>query len=109
MFYKNELSSSNIKSISRKILLAFIALIITVAIVALFVNSSVSNKLNALSRLTLNLEYDQAKSQRALLLLHEAEDDFQASLLTSDGLKTMRTRPSLHNHSPLSIAYLKTI
>ncbi|HEX8018750.1 hybrid sensor histidine kinase/response regulator [Mucilaginibacter sp.] len=87
MFYKNELTSSNIKSISRKILLAFIALIITLAIVALFVNSSVSNKLNALSRLTLNLEYDQAKSQRALLLLHEAEDDFQASLLTSDGLK----------------------
>jgi signal transduction histidine kinase len=107
MFYKNELSSSNIKSISRKILLAFIALIITLAIVALFVNSSVSNKLNALSRLTLNLEYDQAKSQRALLLLHEAEDDFQASLLTSDGLKNDAYKAKLAQSFTLIDSLLK--
>jgi len=107
MFYKNELTSSNIKSISRKILLAFIALIITLAIVALFVNSSVSNKLNALSRLTLNLEYDQAKSQRALLLLHEAEDDFQASLLTSDGLKNDAYKAKLAQSFTLIDSLLK--
>jgi len=107
MFYKNELSSGNIKSISRKILLAFITLIIALAVVALFVNGSVSNRLNELSRLTLNLEYDQAKSQRALLLLHEAEDDFQASLLTSDGLKNDAYKAKLAQSFTLIDSLLK--
>jgi signal transduction histidine kinase len=107
MFYKNELSSGNIKSISRKILLAFVALIIALTIIALFVNSSVSNRLNALSRLTLNLEYDQAKSQRALLLLHEAEDDFQASLLTPDSLKNNAYKAKLAQSFTLIDSLLK--
>ncbi|SEO03044.1 Response regulator receiver domain-containing protein [Mucilaginibacter gossypiicola] len=107
MFYKNELSSGNIKSISRKILLAFIALIIILAIIALFVNGSVSNRLNTLSGLTLNLEYDQAKSQRALLLLHEAEDDFQASLLTSDSIKNTEYKTKLAQSFTLIDSLLK--
>ncbi|SDE34129.1 Signal transduction histidine kinase [Mucilaginibacter pineti] len=88
MFYKGKSTSTEIKGTSRKILIAFIALVITLVIVALFVNNSISGKLNSLSKLTLNLEYDQAKSQRAILLLHEAEDDFQASLLTADAAKS---------------------
>ncbi|WP_184547135.1 hybrid sensor histidine kinase/response regulator [Mucilaginibacter sp. FT3.2] len=107
MFYKKESTSSNIKSISRKILLAFIALVIALALIALFVNSNISSRLNALSKLTLNLEYDQAKSQKALLLLHEAEDDFQASLLTPDVLKNNAYKIKLSQSFSLIDSLLK--
>jgi signal transduction histidine kinase len=107
MFYKKDSTSTKIKSISRKILLAFIALAITLAIIALFVNTSISNRLNALSKLTLNLEYDQAKSQKALLLLHEAEDDFQASLLTPNALKDKGYKTKLSQSFTLIDSLLK--
>lgn len=107
MFYKKDSTSTKIKSISRKILLAFIALAIALAIIALFVNTSISNRLNALSKLTLNLEYDQAKSQKALLLLHEVEDDFQASLLTPNALKDKGYKTKLSESFTLIDSLLK--
>jgi hypothetical protein len=63
-------------------------LVIALAIAALFVNNSISNQLADLSKQTSGIEYDEAKSQKALLLLHEAEDDFQESLLTGDTVKS---------------------
>lgn len=69
-------------------MLAFLALIIILAIIALFVRNSISNKLQDLSKLAHDVEYDQSKPQQALLLLHEAEDDFQESLLSSDEEKS---------------------
>ncbi|MGN8068461.1 hybrid sensor histidine kinase/response regulator [Mucilaginibacter sp. SG564] len=69
-------------------MLAFLALIIILAIIALFVRNSISNKLQDLSKLAHDVEYDQSRPQQALLLLHEAEDDFQESLLSADDEKS---------------------
>jgi two-component system sensor histidine kinase BarA len=69
-------------------MLAFLALIIILAIIALFVRNSISNKLQDLSKLAHDVEYDQSRPQQALLLLHEAEDDFQESLLSNNDAKS---------------------
>jgi signal transduction histidine kinase len=82
------LAATDIRVLSRRILIAFILLVIALAIAALFVNNSISNQLADLSKQTSGIEYDEAKSQKALLLLHEAEDDFQESLLTGDTVKS---------------------
>jgi signal transduction histidine kinase/CheY-like chemotaxis protein len=85
---KKNLVATDIKGLSRRILIAFILFVIALAIAALFVNSSISHQLADLSKQTSGVEYDEAKSQKALLLLHEAEDDFQESLLTGDTVKS---------------------
>ncbi|WP_419698524.1 hybrid sensor histidine kinase/response regulator [Mucilaginibacter sp. NFX135] len=82
------MKSTYTQKISRKIMLAFLALIIILAIIALFVRNSISNKLQDLSKLAHDVEYDQSRPQQALLLLHEAEDDFQESLLSTDDAKS---------------------
>ena len=73
---------------SRKILLTFLAFVIILAIAALFVRNTISRKLQELSKLAHDVEYDQSKPQQTLLLLHEAEDDFQESLLSTDDTKS---------------------
>ncbi|KIO75854.1 hypothetical protein TH53_18380 [Pedobacter lusitanus] len=75
------------KSLSRKIILAFLVGVIVLAIAALFVRYSITHKLENLSKFAYNIEHDQSKPQRALLLLHQAEDDFQESLLSTDTIK----------------------
>ncbi|MGY0035319.1 hypothetical protein [Pedobacter sp. NJ-S-72] len=75
------------KFLSRKIILAFLAGVIVLAIAALFVRYSITHKLENLSKFAYNIERDQSKPQRALLLLHQAEDDFQESLLSTDTTK----------------------
>nr|WP_067054755.1 hybrid sensor histidine kinase/response regulator [Mucilaginibacter sp. L294] len=85
---KKPLAATDIKALTRRILIAFILFIIALAIAALFVNNSISQQLAGLSKQTSGIEYDEAKSQKALLLLHEAEDDFQESLLTGDTVKS---------------------
>lgn len=76
------------KFLSRKIILAFLAGVIVLAIAALFVRYSITHKLENLSRFAYDIERDQSKPQRALLLLHQAEDDFQESLLSTDSTKS---------------------
>ncbi|MES2060725.1 MAG: hybrid sensor histidine kinase/response regulator [Bacteroidota bacterium] len=85
---KKPLAATDIKALSRRILIAFILFVIALAIAALFVHNSISQQLAGLSKQTSGIEYDEAKSQKALLLLHEAEDDFQESLLTGDTAKS---------------------
>ncbi len=70
--------------LSRKILLSFLVLIIIVAIAALFVRDSIAQKLAATAGLSHKIEQDQSRPQQVLLLLHEAEDLFQSSLLGND-------------------------
>lgn len=67
--------------LSRKILLAFLALIIILSIAAFFVRDSISERLEKTSKMADSFERDEAKPQQVLLLLHQAEDDFQESLL----------------------------
>ncbi|MBB6499276.1 ATP-binding protein [Pedobacter cryoconitis] len=76
------------KFLSRKIILAFLAVVVVLAIAALFVRYSITHKLENLSNFAYNIEHDQTKPQRALLLLHQAEDDFQESLLSPDSSKS---------------------
>jgi signal transduction histidine kinase/CheY-like chemotaxis protein len=85
---KKNLTTTNIKGLSRRLLIAFTLFVIALVIAALFVNNSISRQLADLSKQTSGVEYDEVKSQKALLLLHEAEDDFQESLLTANGVKS---------------------
>ncbi|MDN5288825.1 MAG: hypothetical protein JWR38_5099 [Mucilaginibacter sp.] len=82
------MKSTYTRKISRKILLAFLAFVIILAIAAFFVRNSISHKLQDISNLAHNVEYDQSKPQHILLLLHKAEDDFQESLLSPDTVKS---------------------
>ncbi|ETZ21940.1 ATP-binding protein [Pedobacter sp. V48] len=66
---------------SRKILLAFLAIVIVLAVAALFVRNSISHKLENIVKQANNVDIDGSKPQQVLLLLHQAEDDFQESLL----------------------------
>jgi len=76
------------KFLSRKIILAFLAGVIVLAVAALFVRYSITHKLENLSKFAYNIEHDQSKPQKALILLHQAEDDFQESLLSTDSTKS---------------------
>src|ERR1700742_1374893 len=71
------------QNLARKILLAFLSFIIILSITALFVRNTITKKLENISKLAGNIEHDQSRPEEALLLLHQAEDDFQASLLNS--------------------------
>lgn len=75
--------------LSRKILLSFLVLIIILAIAALFVRDSIAQKLANTASLSHQIELDQSRPQRVLLLLHQAEDLFQASLLGDDDKKAL--------------------
>lgn len=76
------------KILSRKILLSFLAFSIILAIAAFFVRSAISGKLERISKLAHSVELDQSAPQHALLLIHQAEDDFQESLLNPDTTKS---------------------
>src|ERR1700749_1268612 len=73
--------------LARKILLAFLTFVIILSIAALFVRDSISEKLENISRLSNNIESDRSKPEHALLLLHQAEDDFQESLIDTSSKK----------------------
>lgn len=73
---------------SRKILLAFLAIVIVLAVAALFVRNSISHKLENIVKQANNVDVDGSKPQQILLLLHQAEDDFQESLLNVKSTKS---------------------
>ncbi|PYF77063.1 hybrid sensor histidine kinase/response regulator [Pedobacter nutrimenti] len=70
--------------LSRKILLAFLAFAILLAIAALIVRDSISKKLENISKVAYHSQRDEARPQQALLFLHQAEDDFQESMVSTD-------------------------
>ncbi len=69
---------------ARRILLAFVSFMIIVAIIALFVRNSITQKLQNISKFAHSIELIQAQPEHILLLLNKAENDFQESLTTSD-------------------------
>ena len=73
---------------SRKILLAFLAIVIVLALAALFVRNPISQKLENIVKQANNVDVDGSKPQQILLLLHQAEDDFQESLLNVKSTKS---------------------
>lgn len=84
---------------SRKILLAFLAIVIVLAIAALFVRNSISHNLENIVKQANNVDVDGSKPQQILLLLHQAEDDFQESLLN------VKSKKSADYKSKLSKAF----
>ncbi len=81
------MKTSQTSVLSRKILLAFLAFVVILAVAALFVRNNITNKLAKISDLAQSYN-DRVNPEDALLLLHQAEDDFQASLLSIDTLKS---------------------
>ncbi|NRF37295.1 ATP-binding protein [Pedobacter foliorum] len=83
------------QSQSRKILLAFLAIVIVLAVAALFVRNTISHKLENIVKQADNVEVDGSKPQQILLLLHQAEDDFQESLLNVKSTKSVDYKAKL--------------
>ncbi|TKC65411.1 hybrid sensor histidine kinase/response regulator [Pedobacter hiemivivus] len=75
------------RTLARKTLLTFLVFVIILAIAALFVRNAITKKLEDISKLASNIEH-RLKPEQALLLLHQAEDDFQESLLDINGPKS---------------------
>jgi len=83
------------KTQGRKILLVFLIFTIIFAVTALVVQKNITKKLNAVSNLATNVEHSQSKPEQALLLLHQAEDDFQAALFSTDSKKIVSYKEKL--------------
>lgn len=75
------------KTLARKLVLTFLTFVIILAVAAIFVRSSITTKLEDISKLASSAEH-RLKPEQALLLLHQAEDDFQESLLDINGPKS---------------------
>lgn len=75
------------KTLARKILLTFLAFVIILAVAAIFVRGTITKKLEDIAKLASGVEH-RLKPEQALLLLHQAEDDFQESLLDINGPKS---------------------
>lgn len=75
-------------------LLAFLAFVILLAITAIMVRNAITHKLADISKLASNVE-NRLKPEQALLLLHQAEDDFQESLLNVNGPKSIEYKTKL--------------
>lgn len=71
----------------RKILLVFLVFTIIFSVTALVVQKNITKTLREVSNLATDVQHGQSKPEQALLLLHQAEDDFQESLFTTDTRK----------------------
>jgi two-component system sensor histidine kinase BarA len=74
--------------LSRKILLAFLAFTIILVIAALFVRDKITERLAHTAQISHLMDLNNSRPQQALLLLHQAEDLFQSSLVDADAAKT---------------------
>lgn len=83
--------------LSRKILLAFLAFTIILIIAALFVRDMITERLAHTAQVSHLMDLNNSRPQQALLLLHQAEDLFQSSLVDEDAdkAKAYQTKLSL--------------
>jgi len=72
------------RTLVRRIFFAFLGFIIILSVVALFVRDSINDKLNKISQVSEDIESNRAEPEKALLLLHHADYDFQHSLVDND-------------------------
>jgi signal transduction histidine kinase len=72
------------RTLVRRIFFAFLGFIIILSVVALFVRDSINDKLNKISQVSEDIESNRAEPEKALLLLHQADYDFQHSLVNND-------------------------
>lgn len=82
------------RGLARKVLLSLLALVAVLAVAAIIVRDNITRKLETISRLAQS--YDgKVDPKDALLLLQQAEDDFQQSLVDLDSLKGVAYRTKL--------------
>jgi signal transduction histidine kinase len=74
--------------IARKILLVFLSFTILLSIAAFFVRNNITHKLETISALANQAGADQSKPGEVLLILRQAEDDFQEALLNNNSSKS---------------------
>ncbi len=72
------------RHLARKILIALLTFIIILSVVAIFVRSSITSKLDVITKLTNTVNSDQSQPEKALVILHKADNDFQESLISPD-------------------------
>lgn len=83
------------KTLSRKFISVFILVVIILSVLALFIRSSVSAKADKIAGLAAENNFDQSRPQQALLLVHQAEDYFQESLLSPNAEKNKTYKSKL--------------
>jgi signal transduction histidine kinase/CheY-like chemotaxis protein len=83
------------KTLSRKFISVFILVVIILSVLALFIRSSMYAKADKIAVMARETNFDQSGPQRALLLVHQAEDCFQESLLTAGKEKSKAYKSKL--------------
>lgn len=78
---------SHSKVLSKRLLLAFSLFAIILTLVAFVVRYAVSQKLNNVVTQVHKIESKESKPERVLLLMHQAENDFQQSFLSAGNLQ----------------------
>ncbi len=81
--------------IARKILLVFLVITIFFSIAALIIRTHITKKLEDISKITINADRRRSKPAQALLLLRQAEDDFQESLVEANNKKSIEFKENL--------------
>ena len=76
-------------ALARKILIVFLTLTIVSSIAAFLIRNSITQKLVDLTRLAKPVGQDESDAEQILMLLHQAENDFQESLLNANSRKSI--------------------
>jgi len=84
------------RSLIRKIIIAFLAFVIVFIAVALFMHNRINNKFKDIVFATDSMIYDHSRPEKALLLLHQAEENFQMSLLNGNKQKSFNHKEKLN-------------
>ena len=75
------------RALAKKILLVFLVFVIIAAGAALIVLNTINVKLRSISNLATNIEHVKTEPEQILLLIHQAEGDFQESLINAGSKK----------------------
>lgn len=73
--------------LAKKILMVFLVFTIIAAGAALIVLNTINEKLGSISNLATNIEHVQTEPEKILILIHQAEGDFQESLINAGSKK----------------------
>jgi signal transduction histidine kinase len=72
---------------ARKILLAFLTIVLLITIAAIVLRNAISQKLDNISKLSVGNNHNTELPEKTLLLLQQADNDFQAFLVNRDKQK----------------------
>ncbi len=86
---KRAMTATSARILTRRIFLAFLGLIVIIAVAALFVRNTISRKSMQLAEMAGNIDSSQSKPEEVLLLIYQANDDFQESLIDGSGKRSI--------------------